>query len=163
MLDAVDRQILMLLQEDGRMPNKEIAERIGMVPSATSERLRKLKERGIIKQFEARLDAEKVGRPLVAFIFVRTNEKAGGWNAGDQLAKIPQVQEVFNVAGEDCYLIKIRTRDTHTLNELLRTRIGGIDAVQSTRTTIVMQSYKETCAIPLEEESILNYGQVKRG
>ncbi len=148
-LDELDKKILTVLQEDGRMPNKEISNRVGLVPSATSERLRKLKENGYIKSFETRLNTDKIGYGLVAFVFVRTNEMASGFKTGVELAKIPEVQEVFNVAGEDCYLIKIRTRNTHSLGQILREKVGTIESVIHTRSTIVMESYKETCAIPL--------------
>jgi len=148
-LDEMDRKILTVLQEDGRMPNKEISNRVGLVPSATSERLRKLKERGFIKAFETRLDTEKIGYGLVAFVFVKTSEMAHGSHIGEQLAEVPEAQEVFNVAGEDCYLVKIRTKNTSSLGRILREKIGVIPEVLSTRSTIVMESYKETCAIPI--------------
>ena len=150
MLDAIDKKILTALQEDARMANKEIAARVGIVPSATSERLRKLRERGVIKSFEARLDADRLSFGLVAFVFVRTNEMVRGCDTGKDLAAIPEVQEVFNVAGEDCYLLKVRTRDTLSLSKVLREKIGVLEAVTATRTTIVMESYKETCRLPLE-------------
>lgn len=152
MIDKIDRQILILLQEDGRMANKEISYRIGLVPSATSERLRKLKERGYITSFEARLNYTKLGCAMTAFIFVRTGETAGCWDTGKALAEIPEVQEVFNVAGEDCYMAKVRTRDTQSLGRLIREKIGAIESVISTRTTIVLETYKETCRLPLELE-----------
>ena len=149
-LDEMDKKILTVLQEDARMPNKEISNRVNLVPSATSERLRKLKERGFIKSFETRLDTEKIGYGLVAFVFVKTSEMAHGSHIGEQLAKVPEAQEVFNVAGEDCYLVKIRTKNTSSLGRILREKIGIIPEVLSTRSTIVMESYKETCAIPIE-------------
>ena len=145
----MDKKILEVIQEDARMPNKEISNRVGLVPSATSERLRKLKEKGFIKSFEARLNTDKIGYGLVSFVFVRTNEMASGFKTGVELAKIPEVQEVFNVAGEDCYLIKIRTKNTQSLGQILRDKVGTIESVVNTRSTIVMESYKETCRIPL--------------
>jgi len=148
-LDDLDVKILTVLQEDGRMPNKEISNRVGLVPSATSERLKKLKERGYIKSFETRLNTDKIGYGLVAFVFVRTNEMASGFQTGVELAKIPEVQEVFNVAGEDCYLIKIRTKNTQSLGQILRDKVGTIESVVHTRSTIVMEAYKETCKIPI--------------
>lgn len=148
-LDSLDVKILTVLQEDGRMPNKEISNRVGLVPSATSERLKKLKEFGYIKSFETRLNTDKIGYGLVAFVFVRTNEMASGFKTGVELAKIPEVQEVFNVAGEDCYLIKIRTKNTQSLGKILREKVGTIESVIHTRSTIVMEAYKETCQIPL--------------
>jgi Lrp/AsnC family leucine-responsive transcriptional regulator len=151
MLDHLDRKILALLQEDGRMANKEVAARVGLVPSATSERLRKLRDRGYIRSIEARLDPQKVGYGMLAFVFVRTNELVGGMKTGNVLATIPEVQEVYNVAGEDCYLIKVRTRDTQSLSQLLRDKVGRIESVTSTRTTIVLEAYKETCALPVAD------------
>ena len=149
MLDHLDRRILALLQEDGRMANKEVAARVGLVPSATSERLRKLRDRGYIQSIEARLDPRKVEFSMLAFVFVRTNELVGGMKTGTVLATIPEVQEVYNVAGEDCYLIKVRTKDTQSLSHLLRDKVGKIESVTSTRTTIVLEAYKETCALPV--------------
>lgn len=145
----MDKKILEVIQEDARMPNKEISNRVGLVPSATSERLRKLKEKGFIKSFEARLNTDMIGFGLVAFVYVRTNEMASGSETGFELSKIPEVQEVFNVAGEDCYLVKIRTKNTQSLGRILRDKVGTIESVVSTRSTIVMESYKETCRIPL--------------
>ncbi len=151
LIDDTDLQILLALQEDGRMANKEIAARVELAPSATSERLKKLKERGVIQKIEARLNGAALDYGLVAFIHVRTDELPGVGDAGADLASIPEAQEVFNVAGEDCYLVKVRTRDTESLSVVLRDKIGAIESVTSTRTTIVMQSFKETCAIPLTD------------
>ena len=155
MLDRTDLQILTALQEDGRMPNKEIANRVGMAPSATSERMRRLREKGFIDCFETRLDEVRLGFGITAFTFVRTNELAGGKAIGISLAEIPEVQEVFNVAGEDCYLLKVRTQDTQSLGQLLREKVGSIEGVVSTRTTIVMETFKETTRLPLLDHSVV--------
>ena len=148
-IDDKDRHILDIIQEDGRIPNKEIAAQVGLTPSATSERLKKLRESGLIRAIEARLDDKMVDRSLLAFVMVRTSEMASSDCIGNELAKIPEVQEVFNVAGEDCYLLKVRTKNTLSLSRLLREQIGAIEQVTSTRTTIVMESFKETSRIPL--------------
>lgn len=152
-IDDTDRKILTILQENARIANSEIAERIGMAPSATFERLRKLERRGVIKGYEVRLDPAKLDCSLVAFIMVRTNELAGEQMAGPELVKIPEVLEVYNVAGEDCYLLKVRTGSPTELSRLIRERIGRIPAVHSTRTTIVMETYKETIALPLTKST----------
>ncbi len=150
-IDDIDRKILDALQEDSRMPNKEIAGRVNLAPSATSERLKKLRENGVIDAFETRINADKIGFGLVAFVFVRTSEMAKGWTTGRKLAEIPEVQEVFNVSGEDCYLIKVRAHDPKALGKLLREKVGSIPSVVSTRSTIVMDIFKETCRLPLTE------------
>jgi Lrp/AsnC family leucine-responsive transcriptional regulator len=150
-LDQIDRKMLEILQENARTPNSEIAERLGMAPSATFERHRKLERKGVIKSYETRLDPGKINLPLVAFVFVRTNEGAGEAIVAPKLISIPHVLEVYNVAGEDCYLVKVRASDTTMLGRLIREEIGQIHGVTSTRTTIVMEAYKETGILPLDQ------------
>lgn len=150
MIDDMDRKILKILQDNARTPNSEIAEKIGMAPSATYERVRKLERKGIIKGYEVRLDSEKLGAGLIAFVAVKTGELAGEALAGPDLVKIPEVQEVYNVAGEDCYFLKVRARNTSDLNRLIREKIGRVQSVKSTRTTIVLETHKETSRIVLD-------------
>ncbi len=149
--DAYDVQLMELLQEDGRIANAELARRIGMAPSAVLERVRKLEERGAIKSFEARLDPKQIELGLTAFTLVRANWLDSSQQAHD-LAAIPEVQEVHEVAGEDCFLVKLRVRDTDALARLLRDQIGSITGVTSTRTTIVLSTFKETTKLPLPEK-----------
>ena len=148
-IDSVDRGILDLLQHNARTSNAEIARRIGMAPSAVLERIRKLEERGILEGYAARLNAPGLGQGLLAFVFVRSDERAGESVAASQLAALPEVQEVHHVAGEDCYLVKVRVADTEALGRVLREKFGAIPSVRSTRTTIVLETIKETTALPL--------------
>lgn len=153
-LDEIDRQILDLLQNDARISNAEVARRIGMAASAALDRVRKLEERGVIQGYETRLDAKALGLGLTAFVFVRASERPGEKHTGERLAAIPAVQEIHHVAGEDCYLVKVRTADTESLGELLRERIGAIPTVHATRTTIVLGTLKETSRIPVPEPAV---------
>jgi len=148
-LDETDRQIVAFLQRDARMANAEIARRLGMAPSAIYDRIRKLEDRGIIDGYEARVNAKFVGLGLTAFIFVRGEDGVGDPKTGMLLAKIPEAQEIHHVAGEDCYLVKVRVADTDSLGKLLRERIGAIRSVRSTRTTIVLGTLKETYRLPV--------------
>lgn len=151
MIDETDRKILDLLQRDARTPNAAIAREVDMAPSAVFERIRKLTEKGYVKAYEARLSASKLGLGLLAFVHVRTNELANQSLAAYDLAAIPEVQEVYNIAGEDCYLLKVRAGSTEELGRLLREKVGAIPQVVSTRTTIVMETYKETNYLPLDQ------------
>ena len=148
-LDETDRQIIGFLQRDARMANAEIARRLGMAPSAIFDRIKKLEDRRIIDGYEARVNAKNVGIGLTAFIFVRGEDGVGDTKTGMLLAKIPEAQEVHHVAGEDCYLVKVRVADTDSLGTLLRERIGAIKSVRSTRTTIVLGTLKETYRVPI--------------
>ncbi len=153
MIDDIDKKILNLLQDDGRIANSDIAKTVGLAPSATFERVKKLKDKGLISSFETRLNASKLGYGLVAFVFVRTDEPVADGAAGAALKSVPEIQEVYNVAGEDCYLCKIRVADTSALGQVLREKIGAIPSVTSTRTTVVLETYKETIRIPIEGNS----------
>ncbi|HYJ47877.1 MAG TPA: Lrp/AsnC family transcriptional regulator [Pyrinomonadaceae bacterium] len=151
MINETDRQILKILQENARTTNAEIARQIGMAPSAIFERIRKLEERGIIKSYGAQLAGHAIGRGLLAFIFVRLEDMAGENKAAKALSRMPEALEVHHVAGEDCFLIKVRAASTEALGQLLREQIGTIKGVRSTRTTIVLRTEKETTALPFAE------------
>ena len=148
MIDAVDKTILNIVQNAGRVSNADIARQIGLAPSAALERLRKLEEREIIRGYAAELDAKSLDFGLTALIAVRTSECGAG--VGEQLAAIPEVQEVHEVAGDDCFFIKVRTQDTDALGVLLREKLKAIPNVLNTRTTIVLKTFKETLALPLD-------------
>lgn len=151
MIDEMDRRILSLLQQDARLPNAEIARRVGMAPSATLERLRKLEERGVIQGYEVRLDPRKLGFGLTAFVFVRAQGKPGDQDVGERLKQHANVLEVHHIAGEDCYLAKVRAIDAEDLGRLLRTDFSTMPNVVSTRTTIVLGTLKESSRIPIPE------------
>ena len=148
-MDATTLAILNILQEDARTPNAEIARRVGLAPSAVHERIRKLEERGMVQGYTARLDPHALGLGLLAFIFVRADERVGSDDTAEALAGIPEVQEVHHIAGEDCVLVKVRAPDTEALSRLLRDRFGALPAVRSTRTTVVLRTVKESGTLPL--------------
>lgn len=144
MIDETDIRIVEILQQNARTPNAEIARQVGMAPSAILERIRKLEERGVIEGYVARVNPESLGLTLTAFVFVRADERAGAVATAERLAEIDEVQEVHHVAGEDCFLVKVRTAGTRALGELLREKFGAIDTIRSTRSTIVMETIKES-------------------
>ena len=149
MIDEKDLEILTILQSGGRVSNSEIARRVDMTPSGVLERIRRLQDRGVLRGFHADIDAEKVGVGLLAFVFVKTQERAGEKRVGEALAAFPEVLEVHHVAGEDCYLIKLRVANPRALGEILRQGIGAIPEVTATRSTVVLESHKETSQLPL--------------
>lgn len=153
MFDATDRQIISLLQGNARITNADIARQLGMAPSAILERIRKLEGRGVIEGYETRIAPRAVGLGLLAFVFVRSDERAGADDTGERLAAVPEVQEVHHVAGEDCYLAKVRARDPEDLGRILKERFGTIPQVRSTRSTIVLGTLKESARLALDVES----------
>ncbi len=156
-MDEKDARILEILQRDGRTSNVELARAVELTPSATLERVRKLEERGLIKGYMALLDPHALGLGLVAFIFVRIDDRDDlvGRSEGtaEGLAMLPSVQEVHHLAGEDCFLVKIRARDTDDLYRILRDDIGRFKTIRSTRTTIVLKTVKETSRLEINGEN----------
>lgn len=149
MIDDTDRKILKILQTDARASNADVARQVGMSQSATLERLRRLEERGVVTGYEVRIEPGAVGRSLLAFVLVRSDEPVTDVDTAVALAEYPEVLEVHHVAGEDCYLLKVRAADTRDLARILRRRIGKIGSVHSTRSIIVLETVKETGQLPL--------------
>jgi Lrp/AsnC family leucine-responsive transcriptional regulator len=154
MLDEKDEKILEILQRDGRTTNVELARLVELTPSATLERVRKLEERGFIKGYSADLDPQALGLGLLAFIFVRADDTAevfaGAEGTAEGLAALPSVQEVHHLAGEDCFLVKVRARDTDDLYRVLKEEFGRFKSIRSTRTTIVLKTVKESQSLPVK-------------
>ncbi|HEX6132611.1 MAG TPA: Lrp/AsnC family transcriptional regulator [Longimicrobiales bacterium] len=149
MIDDVDRAILEALQQNARTSNAEMARRIGMAPSAIFQRVRKLEENGLIQGYTTRLNAKALGFGLVAFIMVQTRDNAAAIDTAGILAGFPEVLEVHRVVGEDCFIVKVRVRDTDHLAELLEHRIQPIRSIASTRTTIVVKTVKDQDQLPV--------------
>jgi Lrp/AsnC family leucine-responsive transcriptional regulator len=149
MIDDIDRQILNILQQNARTSNAEIARQVDMAPSAVLERIRRLEARGVIQGYEARINPEALGLNILAFVFVRSTDFDGEAKTAELLADIPEVLEAHHIAGEDCFLMKVRARDAKSLGRLLRERIGSTGTVQSTRTTIVLETVRESRQLPI--------------
>lgn len=153
-LDRVDRKILRLLRQDGRMPHAAIAKSVGLSGPAVHERVKKLEERGIIAGYTAIFDPKALERYHVAFVMVTLSE--GNEFAQDDpivatICDEPDVLEFHRIAGEDCYLIKTRTATNQDLEQLLR-RIRSIHGVARTRTTIVLSTELERPTIEVPDE-----------
>lgn len=148
-IDEIDRKILNIIQNDGRVSNVEIAREVGLAPSAVLERVRKLEQSGVIRGYCALVDPKVLGQRMLAFISVQSADQPGEDRIARSLARLPEVLEVHHVAGEDCFLIKLRARDAEHVGELLKKKIGRIPGVRSTRTTIVLATEKETPLLPI--------------
>ncbi|MCP4006409.1 MAG: Lrp/AsnC family transcriptional regulator [bacterium] len=149
MFDDRDRKILSILQSNARTSNAEIARRIGMAASAVLERIRKLEARGAIQGYEARVNPQNLGLGLTAFAFVTALEPLSEMKSGEALCQIPEIQEVHYIAGEDCYLVKIRVADPEALGRLIREKIGAIPGMHRTRSTMVLTTLKDGMSLPL--------------
>jgi len=149
-LDRTDLALLEALQRNARSTYAELGEAIGLRPPAVHDRIRKLEERGVLVQYGARLDLERVGLAVNAFIGVITTPDCDYDAFVAQVSALPEVLEVHSVAGEDSYMLKVATRNTRHLDALL-TRLKGIPGAARTRTTVILATSYERPAVPLQE------------
>ena len=147
-MDSIDHQLLTILQQKGDATKAELARRVELTSPAVLERLKKLRERGVLRRTTAVLDPELVGFSCLAFIQVQTDPPRTD-EVARELAQVEGVQEVHHVAGDDCLLIKVRCADTQALSKLLREQFHGRTGVRSTRSTIVLETVKESSALPI--------------
>ena len=151
-LDKIDLSILRLMQENARISNADMARELNMAPSGVLERVKKLEHKNVILQYTTRLNPAPLQQKLLAFIFLKAADGLGCSTTGKALAKIPEVQEVHSIAGEDCYLVKIRTADSASLMDLMRNQLSKIPNILSTRTIIVLETVKEQQQINIPEK-----------
>ncbi|MBA3349860.1 MAG: Lrp/AsnC family transcriptional regulator [Actinobacteria bacterium] len=152
-LDRVDHHILRLLREDGRISHAAIAKAVGLSGPAVHERVRKLEQQGVIAGYTCILDPHALNRYHAAFVMVTLSE--GEEFAADEpiVARIceePDVLEFHRIAGQDCYLLKVRTATNRDIEQLLR-RIRSIRGVARTQTTIVLSTELEKPTIEVPE------------
>jgi Lrp/AsnC family leucine-responsive transcriptional regulator len=143
-LDNTDLQILERMQANARVSNADLARELNMAPSAVLERVKKLEQKKVINGYTTQINPAAIQQKLLAFIFIRSSEGfTCSSNTAQALAAIPEVQEVHHIAGEDCFLIKVRTADSASLMNLMRNSMQKIPNIASTKTTIVLETVKE--------------------
>jgi Lrp/AsnC family leucine-responsive transcriptional regulator len=142
-MDSVDHRLLDLLQKNGRATQLELAKAVGLSQPAVAERIKKLEERGVITGFTARVDAHQLGLDITAFIGVGIEHPKFFDVFTKKVRTLDEVLECHRVAGDDSYLLKVKTRNTRTLDRLLVEVLRTIPGVTRTHTTIVLASIKE--------------------
>ncbi len=151
-LDRYDRQILAVLQQEGRISNQELAERIGLSPSPCLRRVRTLEESGLIVGYRALLDARKLGLSLMALIGIsmdqHTPERFANLEAA--IADIPEVLECLLITGQQSdYQLKVVVRDMDGYQDLLLNKITRISGVTGVHTSFVLRKVVDRTAMPL--------------
>jgi Lrp/AsnC family leucine-responsive transcriptional regulator len=150
-LTRTDRMILAILQREGRITNLELAERIGLSPTATSDRMRRLVKEGWVTGFGARLDPQRLGFGLLVFVEVLLDKTTP--DVFDHFAaavrRAPEVLECHMVAGGFDYLLKTRVRDMAAYRDFLGKVLLSLPGVRETRTYAVMEEVKADAPLPL--------------
>ena len=151
-LDGIDLKILTFLQPNSYLSNLELSKKLGMAPSAVLERVKKLEQKGIILGYPTRINPEALDLHLLAFIFIKSSEGPGQAAAAKQLAKLPEILELHHIAGEDCYIAKVRAKDPLSLVKFMRDKFSKVKGILNTKTTIVLETVKEDNHLPISKE-----------
>jgi Lrp/AsnC family transcriptional regulator, leucine-responsive regulatory protein len=150
-LDEIDRQILTLLQDDGRISNAELARRIDLSPPATYMRLKSLEEEGYVRRYVALLEPEKIGFDLMCFVQVALQlhslEQIEAFRRA--ILEMPEVLECYHLTGEYDYLLKVVVRNRKELETFLLERLTPVPGVARIHTSMVLSEVKQTTALPI--------------
>ncbi len=151
-LDRYDRQILEILQKDGRISNQDLADRIGLSPSPCLRRVRTLEEAGLIIGYRALLDAKKLGLSLMALIGIsmdqHTPERFA--NLESAIAEIPEILECLLITGQQSdYQLKVVVKDMDAYQDLLLNKITRIQGVTGVHTSFVLRKVVDRSSLPL--------------
>ncbi|MBE7472748.1 MAG: Lrp/AsnC family transcriptional regulator [Anaerolineae bacterium] len=150
-LDDLDKAILQLLQTAGRISNVELANQINLSPPAIHARLKRLEQRGYIRQYVALLDREKFGYDMLCFIEVslQLHQSEQVENFRQLMQQMPEVLECHHVTGEYDYLLKIVVRNRAELERFVVKRLTPIPGIARIHTSLVLSEVKQTTALPL--------------
>lgn len=153
-MDAIDLRILEILQRDARVTQQDIAKDVKLSQPSVADRIRKLEARGTITGYYAKVDPTQLGKDITAFIGVGISHPKYFEQFGKRVTALPDVLECHRVAGNESYILKIRTENTRSLDRLLVEQLRTIPGVFRTETTLVLSSIKEDTAlsIPLAQE-----------
>ncbi len=151
-IDNYDRQILRLLQQDGRISNQDLADRIGLSPSPCLRRVRALEEVGVIKGYRALVDAKALGYTLMALIYISMDKHTPDRfeHFEKEISQFSEVLECLLITGQDAdYQIKVIVRDMDAFQDLLLNRITGIRGVTGVHSSFVLRRVVDTTAVPV--------------
>jgi DNA-binding Lrp family transcriptional regulator len=151
-LDHIDRRLLAELQDDGRMTNVELAQRVGLTAPPCLRRVRALEEEGVIKGYHAELDASKLGYTITVFALVslRSQAEESLRQFEEHMRTLPEVRECHMLNGEIDFILKIVSRDLQSFQEFLTSKLTPAPNVASVKTSLTIRTAKQLPGVPLE-------------
>lgn len=152
-LDLIDRQIIDLLQENGRMPNNELAKRVGLTTTPTLERVKRLEREGVIKGYTAWIDKSAIDKGLTVFCNIKLSVHQLGKmeEFSKHIHEIPEILACYNTTGEYDYLLHVVVKDTSEYEYFLRTKLTQVPGIERIYTGIVLSVIKEQSKITVME------------
>lgn len=149
-MEEIDRRIITLLAQDGRMSFTDLAKETGLSVSAVHQRVRRLEKRGVLRGYAAIVDHDAVGLPMTAFVSIKPIDPSAPDDAPDRLAHLSSIEACHSVAGDESYILKVRVASPVALEELLQQIRESANV--STRTTVVLSTPYEHRPPSLSQE-----------
>lgn len=151
-LDQIDRQLLSELQDDGRITNVDLAQRVGLTPPPCLRRVRALEESGVIKGYHADLDASKLGFAITVFALVSLKSQAEDAlrEFEGHMRTLPEVRECHMLNGEIDFILKIVSRDLQSFQEFLTSKLTPAPNVASVKTSLTIRTAKQLPGVPMD-------------
>ena len=152
-MDSIDLKLLALLQDNGRMTNVELAQKVGLTAPPCLRRIRALEQSGIIRAYHADIDASKMGFSITVFAMVSLKSQAEADLRAFEtyLQSIPEVRECHMLNGEIDFMLKIVARDLQSFQELLTSRLTSAPNVNSVKTSLTIRTAKDMPGVPIDE------------
>jgi Lrp/AsnC family leucine-responsive transcriptional regulator len=147
-MDDRDRKILDLIQRDAKLPQAQLAKKVGLSAAAVNERLRKLEQTGAIRRYVAVVDPNLLGSDITAFVEVFIEHPRYEPAFLKRVLELDEVQECHHITGEFSLLLKVRVRDMKSLENLLLRQLNTPEGVRQTRTVMVLSTIKEDLYVP---------------
>jgi Lrp/AsnC family leucine-responsive transcriptional regulator len=150
-MDQIDRKLLQLLQQDGRMTSQALADRVGLSPSPCLRRIRIMEEKGIIRGYVALVDQKKVDLPVSVFISIKLErqreEELDAFNAA--VSQWPEVVEAYLMTGQQDFLLRVVVSDLDAYERFLKTKLTRVEGVSSIESSFALGQVKHTNVLPL--------------
>lgn len=150
-MDSIDKKLLGLLQKDARMTNKELALKLQMSVTAVYERIRKLEREGVIKNYVALIDRNKIEKAFIVFCHIKLVQHTKDYlvRFESEVIKLPEVLECFHVSGDYDYILKIAVKDMEAYRDFMVTKLTGLQHIGSTHSSFMIGEIKNSTAYEL--------------
>ncbi|MCP3891273.1 MAG: Lrp/AsnC family transcriptional regulator [Desulfobulbaceae bacterium] len=154
MLDHIDKKILSILQNDGRITNSRLAQQIGLSPPAALERVRRLEASGVIEKYVALLDREKAGFNVQTIVMVclSHHQIQSLQNVKERLTEMEEVLECHQLTGDVDFLLKVAVKDMNSYTDFVNSKLSGIPGIQNVKTSFILETLKNSTSLQLSSD-----------
>lgn len=151
-LDSRDKKILLLLQQDAKLTNAELADKVGLSPTPCLRRVKRLENAGYIRKYKIEVDRQKLGYPVMAFVQISLSKQEDGVldSFEQNIQQHPSVINCYLATGESDYLVQVVAKDLEDYGNIVRYELAAIKGVETVKTTFTVKNIVENAPIPIK-------------